>query len=144
MSLPKRIRKILIRTLSAALSPIYSGLGGIVYLHRVIEPDGSPRFAENTALEISPANLAAILADVQARGFQIVTLDQVHQILTRQLPPKKFIAFTFDDGYLDNLTLALPVFKKFAAPLALNLTTTLVGHDENVWWYRLEHILHIA
>lgn len=134
-------RKSAVNIARVALAPIYSGIGSILCLHRVVEPGPGPRISTNVALEISAASLEQLIAYLRERRVRIVSLDEVHDILTSGKCNGRFIAFTFDDGYLDNLTLALPIFKKFNAPFALNITTSLIGDSERVWWYRLEDLI---
>lgn len=135
------LRKILLRLGSAALRPFFGGIGSILCLHRVVEPAATSRIRENTALEISPADLDNILTGVRENGFHLASMDEVHEILASRRAAKKFVAFSLDDGYLDNLETALPVFRRHNAPFAVNVTTSLVGCDDNVWWYRLEDLV---
>ena len=54
---------------------------------------------------------------------------------------KKFVIFTFDDGYVDNLTYAYPVFKKYNAPFTVYITTNFPDRRMVLWWYLLEDII---
>jgi peptidoglycan/xylan/chitin deacetylase (PgdA/CDA1 family) len=54
---------------------------------------------------------------------------------------RKFVCFTFDDGYRDNLVNALPVFEKYEVPLAVNITTAYSDRTGFPWWYALEELL---
>ena len=36
---------------------------------------------------------------------------------------QRFASFTTDDGYADNLTVALPLFRKYRAPLCVYIPT---------------------
>lgn len=51
------------------------------------------------------------------------------------------LSLTFDDGYADNLTHALPVLEKHAAPATIFVTTDMPDQRMKIWWYALEHIL---
>jgi len=41
----------------------------------------------------------------------------------------RLVAITFDDGYRDNLTVALPLLEKFALPMTLFVAAAFVGHE---------------
>jgi peptidoglycan/xylan/chitin deacetylase (PgdA/CDA1 family) len=60
-----------------------------------------------------------------SRWRQIVTLDEtLHSSSSRRL-----VAITFDDGYRDNLTVALPLLERFQLPVTLFVTAGFIGRD---------------
>lgn len=54
---------------------------------------------------------------------------------------KKFVAFTFDDGYLDNFEYALPIFKKHNIPFTVFVAASFPDKTNIMWWYALEELL---
>src|SRR6185369_11347782 len=120
--------------------PFFGGAGAIVVLHRVIPAAEHSAFQENSALEITPEDLRDILAWVHASQLETITLDEVPARLAAPTG-RKFICFTFDDGYRDNLVHALPIFRDFNIPLAVNVTNGFVDGTVSVWWYLLEQAL---
>jgi peptidoglycan/xylan/chitin deacetylase (PgdA/CDA1 family) len=122
------------------LRPFYGGLGCILCLHRVVPKDDLSANAENRALEITPADLRAILEWVRRRGLNVIRLDEMRQRLAEPRGAK-FIVFTFDDGYRDNLTHALPIFRDFGMPFTVNVTTGFISRSTSVWWYSLDDAL---
>lgn len=41
---------------------------------------------------------------------------------------------TFDDGYRDNFTIALPIIKKYGIPAIFFVSTSVIGSDEMLWY----------
>jgi peptidoglycan/xylan/chitin deacetylase (PgdA/CDA1 family) len=128
----------------ALASRYYAGLGSIVVLHRVV-----PRFADLTPLpsfggEIDAGFLRDILAFCRAQRIAIVPLDEVANRLASARKGnhrERFVAFTFDDGWRDNLTLALPIFRQMNAPLAIYVATGLSDRAALSWKYNVADIL---
>jgi len=128
---------------SAACSvagPVLGGLGCIATLHRVVPKDQRSPLPSNRALEITTDDLRAALAWLRQRGIEIIPLDEIPGRLVSPRTPR-FVCFTFDDGYLDNFEAALPVFREFGAPLAVNITNGFIAGTTSVWWYFIEEIL---
>ena len=122
------------------LRPFRGGLGCIVVLHRVVPESARSKLPANRALEITPEDLRAMLAWVRRRGLEPIPLDAIPSRLTMPRRPR-FIAFTFDDGYRDNLVHALPVFRAFQTPFAVHVTNGFASSSESIWWYFLEEAL---
>lgn len=120
----------------------WRGMGAVFMLHRVVEamPDAGNSnldFAPNRILEVTPAFLDAVITRVRAIGYEIVTLDEMAKRLRRG-GPGPFAVFTFDDGYLDNAELALPIFEKHEAPFAVYVASDLPDGSADLWWLTLE------
>lgn len=115
-------------------------VGEVLMLHRVVTERST--LAANRQMEITPEFLEATIVDYIQRGYQIVSLDEVYEIINN---PKKrnrpFVCFTFDDGYKDNYELAYPIFSKYNCPFAIYVTTNFPDGKAVMWWYVLEDIL---
>ncbi len=58
--------------------------------------------------------------------------------------PGRRIAFSFDDGYADNVTRALPILERFGARATFYLTAGLMETRRAPWWDELAHALENA
>lgn len=136
----RRLKDFATKTAGGLLRPWFGGVGCILSLHRVIPSDERSPLWLNRSLEITPGALRAILDWVRRRGFDVIRLDELRNRLGEPRGPK-FVCFTFDDGYRDNMTHALPIFQDFGYPFAVNITTGLTDHTTSTWWYLVEDVL---
>ena len=134
------LRDAAVQAGATLLRPFCGGLGCILALHRVVPEKERALLPANRALESTPEDLRAMLAWVRQRGVEPITLDEVPARLRTPRPPR-FIVFTLDDGYRDNLVHALPVFREFQTPFAVHVTNGFASGSESIWWYFLEEAL---
>jgi hypothetical protein len=107
------------------LTPYTQGMGVIFTLHHV-RPWTEKAFAPNRILEVTPEFLEAVLDQVQAADLDVVSLDEAMRRLMAG-EGRRFVSFTFDDGYRDNLEHAYPLFKRRSLPLSLCRRTIRTG-----------------
>ena len=120
----------------------YSGIGHIVVFHRVCPPGGESRLTLNAGMEITPKQLEEIFQFFADRRYEFISLDQMAERLKgAKGQKKKFVVFTFDDGYKDNFTYAYPVFKNFDIPFTIYVTTNFPDGKAILWWYLLEDLI---
>ncbi|WP_460891926.1 polysaccharide deacetylase family protein [Rufibacter soli] len=122
------------------IKQIYGGQGHILMFHSVVPQDNRLRISNNF-LEVSPGHLEKVILFFIRHGFDVLSLDQMHHRLSSQNSNGKFVVFTFDDGYLDNLEYGYPVFKKYNVPFAIYITTNFPDKKATIWWYPLEDII---
>lgn len=88
-----------------------------------------------------PRNFARQLSAL-AKVTNIVALDRALADLAagRPLPPRA-VALTFDDGYRDNLTHAVPILHRLGLPATVFLVPGFLSHKVHAWWERLSWAL---
>ncbi|MEQ1770355.1 MAG: polysaccharide deacetylase family protein [Devosia sp.] len=123
----------LIRALSKARGVIFT-------LHRVL-PDDPADFSPNAILQVRPDFLDYVIKRVRALGLDIVDMDEAVRRIESTGLERKFVVFTFDDAYRDNLRYALPVLRRNQCPFTLYVPTALVDGVGEVWWQALEDII---
>ena len=126
-------------------APYTQGQGVIFTLHQV-NPAAVPAFSPNAILKVTPDFLEQTIKTVIARGYDIITLDEMHNRLNAANgePAKQsrpFVVFTFDDGYRDNREHALPIFKKYNIPMTIYVVSDYSAHKGELWWLALEEII---
>lgn len=86
-----------------------SGLMVLIY-HRVL-PEPDPMLPD-----VPDAAMFAVQMEVISRYFRVAPLQQALDELQQGRLPAPTVAVTFDDGYADNLEVALPVLQRFDVP----------------------------
>jgi len=121
--------------------PFFSGLGSILMFHRVCPEQPGPRIRGNSGLEVTPEYLEATIKYFMRNDYAFVSLDRIYEILNGKPSGKKFVAYTFDDGYVDNFTHAFPIFKRYNIPFSIYVTTNFPDREAVMWWYLLEDLV---
>jgi peptidoglycan/xylan/chitin deacetylase (PgdA/CDA1 family) len=140
--------KLLKRSAKAMISPVMDATGlyerrierasrregswTIVMYHRVIDdPDSDPfQLGMCVMRQHFEAQVRLML-----KHFQLLSVGEACARLRRgeSLPPAA-LSITFDDGYLDNLTLALPVLQRLGAPFTVYVPTGGLSTGQPHWW----------
>lgn len=79
-------------------------------------------------IAVDPDTFDAHLAALMRWGYRFVTVEEVVSWLKGEGEiPAKAVAITFDDGYADNATNALPILEKYRAPAMIFLVENGIG-----------------
>lgn len=118
--------------------PFYGGIGHAIMFHRVYNDN---KKLITGGLQVTTDYLEQVITYYKNNDIDIVSLDEFYKRITSKEKSKRFVTFTFDDGYLDNLTHALPVFEKYNAPFSVFVCTGYIDKTAFLWWYLLEEIM---
>lgn len=120
--------------------PLIGGVGAILMLHRVTSaldrPDGV-----NRHLAITPRFLDEVVGDMKASGYAFITMDEMVERLKRGAGGPQFATITADDGYRDNLTEALPILERHAAPITIYVAPRLTDRSTFLWWAVIDDLV---
>jgi peptidoglycan/xylan/chitin deacetylase (PgdA/CDA1 family) len=122
------------------LRPVFGGIGAILTFHRV-QPATGAAFQPNEILEVEVAFLDRLVQHLRSQGLDLISMDEVRRRLVEQDFSRKFVAFTFDDGYRDNMEYAWPVLRHHEVPFALYIATSFPDRLGELWWVALERVI---
>jgi len=115
----------------------FGGLGTILMFHSVVT---DVRQHLGQSIHVQQDVLRAMLEHLRATGWDIVSLDEGMQRLS--IPQsRRFIVLTFDDGYRNNLTHALPVLAEIGAPFTVYINSKMISGEGDVWWLGLRNLI---
>ncbi|WP_460451792.1 polysaccharide deacetylase family protein [Alsobacter sp. SYSU BS001988] len=110
----------------------------ILMYHRVGEALSDP-----WGMVVSPLNFASQMRALRV-GRECLTLSEfVARLKAGALKPES-IAISFDDGYVDNLTNAMPILKAYDLQATLFLTTGATEKGEPFWWDELTRCFYMG
>jgi peptidoglycan/xylan/chitin deacetylase (PgdA/CDA1 family) len=75
------------------------------------------------------------------RRFYLTTLDEAVAMVTGSTPLRTSVLITFDDGYLDNYSVAFQVLRSHGAQGVFFLTTSFVGSNHVPWWDVIAYVI---
>jgi peptidoglycan/xylan/chitin deacetylase (PgdA/CDA1 family) len=89
---------------------------------------------------VSPEHFAQHLS-VLASKVNVVSLEDLRSQLRTRRQGRPVVALTFDDGYVDNLDVALPLLERYGVPATVFVATACIDRGEPFWWDRLTNIV---
>ncbi len=118
----------------ARLRGVAGGAGAVLLYHRVAraEPDAY-------GLAVTPEAFRRQMEHLRA-SCNVLPLGELVERAQRDDLPPRAVAVTFDDGYLDNLTVASPVLVELGLPATFFVTGEGLDGRE-YWWDVLERAL---
>jgi peptidoglycan/xylan/chitin deacetylase (PgdA/CDA1 family) len=113
---------------SAGLARFLSPRACVLTYHRVATPERDPH-----GQAVSPDNFARQLAWLRER-YRVVALTELLANVFDGTVVEGTVAVTFDDGYADTLSAAVPIAASTRVPLHVFVTVGPVLHEGSFWW----------
>ena len=91
-------------------------------------------------LHVSPSNFEGHLRVIKKNFMPISLPDCLEKLAHKRLPPRT-VVLTFDDGYYNNFSHALPLLEHYGIPATFFITTGTVDSKREFWWDELENLI---
>ncbi len=98
---------------------------------REVDPEADPL---GFRLSVRPERFAEQLAWLREHGYVGLRMREVAACLRSNNCPRRAVALTFDDGYADNVTAALPLLRRYGFPATFYIVTGFVGREGYMDW----------
>jgi peptidoglycan/xylan/chitin deacetylase (PgdA/CDA1 family) len=119
---------------AGTLAPLLRDRAVVFMLHRFRD---SARGVEGHEAE----QVRELLEYLRKHRYELVSLEEVFRRLSGQGPrPAGCIAFTLDDGYLDQAEVAGPLFAEFDCPATTFVATGFLDGKLWFWWDRIDFV----
>jgi glycosyltransferase involved in cell wall biosynthesis/peptidoglycan/xylan/chitin deacetylase (PgdA/CDA1 family) len=117
----------------------------VLTYHRVV-PRGTAGIGNGRAVNTLFADEFEAQMAHLARRYTLLGGNELRAVLLEgATPPRYSAAITFDDGYENNFTCALPILQRLGIPAAFFVTTNLIGAQNRLFWFdRLDRVLGAA
>lgn len=100
----------------------YTKTGALILeYHSISNRDWDP------SLVVAPKVFEGHLKYLQEQGYKMVTVEELSDRLRTGKSVAKYIALSFDDGYKDNYTIALPLLQKYNAKGTFAIINNRIG-----------------
>lgn len=115
----------------------------ILMYHQISRGVKKEAFHPHLGLQVDVASFEQQmeLLHLTHRCFRLSTLTALSR--AKKLPPSS-AAVTFDDGYRDGLTLALPILERYHIPATIFVTTGFLDGRARLWWRELEAFIQTS
>ena len=111
----------------------------VLTYHRIAEP-GQGVSLDDGVIDATPDQLDAQLATLK-QHYTFVGADEVISWLHGGRLPANPLLLTFDDGYLECATVALPILRRHGARAIFFLPTSFLDERKMFWWDRISWLV---
>lgn len=123
---------------ASLFSPAQRDCATIFMLHRFDDPNRG-------VAGFDPAQLQRGLEYLRKNRYEIVSLENIFDRLARKgAALRGAVAFTIDDGYVDQAEIAGRVFAEYDCPVTTFLTTGFLDGQLWFWWDKIEYIFSMT
>ncbi len=116
-----------------------AGRAVVLRYHRVAGTAADP-----VPLAVTPEEFDAQVRFLRERCRLVAPREIVEAVAEERPLAAGTIAITFDDGYADNATAALPILKRYDATAAFFVTAGWIGSAQMLWWDRVHEYVRQA
>jgi len=114
----------------------------VLTYHRFAHSDGKEPF-DDGVVDVSEEEFDVQLGYLK-RYFTLVGLEELSAWSAgKKLPPNP-LAITFDDGYLDCYTRALPILERHDTRAIFFVSTAFIAERKSYWWDRIAYVVKHA
>ena len=121
--------------------PATVGVPPILMYHRVDPGVGADPTSRE--LTVSPGQLTAQLAYLKAQGIAVISVAELERRLQSHADVRRTVVLTFDDGYADQYTYALPILRKYDASATFYIVTGELGRPRHLTWPLVERLAQL-
>ena len=114
----------------------FAGRAVIVMFHE-IQRDCRSELTTGTSVELFEYSVSWL----QRKGWAIVSLQECLERLARDDQSRRYAVLTFDDGYRDNVSVALPILERNNAPFMMYVPTAALTRTMHSWWLGLRELI---
>lgn len=113
----------------------FAGRAAIICFHE-IQRDCASELMTGTSVSLFEFSLNWL----RRQGWFIVSLDECLQKLASNDQSDHYAVLTFDDGYRDNVSVALPILERHNAPFMMYVPTGAPTRSMQSWWLGLRKL----
>jgi peptidoglycan/xylan/chitin deacetylase (PgdA/CDA1 family) len=114
---------------------VFAGRAAILMFHE-IQQDCRSELMTGTSVSLFEYSLNWL----RREGWSIVSLDECLERLARNNRSRRCAVLTFDDGYRDNVSVALPILERNFAPFMMYVPTGAPTRSMQSWWLGLRKL----
>ncbi|WP_429030915.1 polysaccharide deacetylase family protein [Bradyrhizobium sp. I1.14.4] len=117
---------------------LFAGRAVIIVFHEI-----QREFQSELATGVPVSLFEYSLSWLRREGWRIVSLEECLDRVLRDDRSRRYAVLTFDDGYRDNVSVALPILERHNAPFLMYVPTGAPTRTLQTWWLGLRELFRL-